>query len=82
MGLRRRSFIFESVYSGNLGFEEMMMFYKKASESEISKMESLLSKNKFEAVFNLLQRVLGVGLMRSGMKTKRSTVARQDTSWV
>lgn len=63
MTLRSRNCILEAVYQGNMGFEEMLTFYRKASDEDIRRMEKLLSKNKFALAWNLLKKVTGIKLM-------------------
>jgi len=50
----------EASYSGNIGFEEMTKFYKKASEEDINKMEKFLNNNDWEGFKKLIKKVLGV----------------------
>lgn len=52
----------EASYPGNLGYSEMMKFYKVATEDEISEMEDLLKRGDFKGVWRLLQRVTGTKL--------------------
>ena len=50
----------EASYSGNIGFEEMTKFYKKASDEDINKMEKFLNNNDWEGFKKLIKKVLGV----------------------
>lgn len=52
----------EAVYAGNIGFEEMVLFYKKADNSEIKNMESFIKKGSWTGVKKLFKKVLGVTL--------------------
>jgi len=54
----------EAAYEGNLGFEEMLRFYKEARPDDIDEMERLLRAGKFKAAWDLLKRVTGVALRK------------------
>lgn len=54
--------IFEAAYEGNLGFVEMMKFYKKASGDDIKRMEVFLDKGAWQKAWDLLKKVTGVAL--------------------
>lgn len=54
--------IYEAAYAANIGFEEMVKFYKKASKSEEAEMEKILRKSDFDAFKKLIAKVLGVKL--------------------
>lgn len=64
MNLRRRSWMGEASYAGNLGFEEMMLFYRKATERQIAEMERLLDSELLDKVYALLRKVTGIDLNR------------------
>ena len=49
----------EAAYPGNIGFEEMIWFYRHASDKEIGKMECLLKEGKNREAWNLLKAVTG-----------------------
>lgn len=53
-------YIDEASYPGNIGFEEMAKFYRKATDEDISKMEKILKKGDWHAFKKLIQKVLGV----------------------
>jgi enolase len=50
----------EASYSGNLGFEEMVKFYDKASDDEINKMEKFLKNDDWDGFKKLIKKVLGI----------------------
>lgn len=52
----------ETAYEGNLGFMEMVKFYKKASDSDKKKMESFLDKGAWKKAWELLKKITGVAL--------------------
>jgi hypothetical protein len=52
----------EAAYKGNMGFEEMMKFYRVASKEDKEKMEKLVKDNNWSAYKILIKRVLGVQL--------------------
>ncbi len=52
----------EEAYDGNLGFQEMVLFYRSADSKDIGKMEKFLRDKKFKSAWNLLKKVTGVAL--------------------
>jgi len=52
----------EAAYPGNVGFEEMVEFYKVASKSEISEMEKLIKKGDWNKFKDLIKKVTGKDL--------------------
>lgn len=50
----------EASYAGNLGFEEMVKFYDKASDDEVGKMEKYLKNDDWDGFKKLIKKVLGV----------------------
>lgn len=52
----------EAAYDGNIGFEEMVMFYQKADKTEITKLEKLIANDDWDSFKDLIQRVTGVRL--------------------
>jgi len=52
----------ETAYPGNLGFEEMVKFFQKASPKDEEEMENILKKNDWNAFKRLIKKVLGVTL--------------------
>ena len=52
----------EAAYPGNMGFEEMVKFYRKASDKEIDQMEEVIRKGDWTEFKALVHKVLGVTL--------------------
>lgn len=52
----------EAAYVGNLGFSEMVAFYKKASKDEEKQMDAAVKKNDYNLFKKLVKAVLGVTL--------------------
>jgi hypothetical protein len=52
----------EAAYAGNIGFQEMVEFYQKATEAQVKKMEALVKKNNWKGVKALFKAILGVEL--------------------
>ena len=52
----------EAAYPGNIGFEEMVEFYKVASKSEISEMEKVIKKGDWNKFKQLVTKVTGKDL--------------------
>jgi hypothetical protein len=52
----------EAAYPGNIGFEEMVEFYKVASKPEISEMEKLIKKGDWNKFKDLIKKVTGKDL--------------------
>lgn len=52
----------EVAYDGNMGFHEMYLFYGKANDSQIDKLEVLIKDKKFRDAWKLVQNVVGVKL--------------------
>ncbi len=54
----------EASYPGNIGFEEMVQFWKKAEKEDLKKMDKLLSKPKpdFNEFKDLIRNVVDVDL--------------------
>jgi hypothetical protein len=55
----------EASYRGNIGFEEMTRFYKKANPKQIKQMEKILDSSDWDAFVQLIQQVLGTRLKKS-----------------
>ena len=55
--------IIEAAYKGNIGFEEMINFYRKATPEEKKKMEEIVKNNNWNAYKKLIKDVLGVSLI-------------------
>lgn len=47
----------EASYQGNLGYSEMLKFYKIASNKDIEEMERLLKAGDYKAAWRFLQKV-------------------------
>ena len=60
--IEREELIREAAYAGNIGFEEMIKFYQKASDEDIKKMEAMIKKKSWNGVKKLFKLVLGVEL--------------------
>ena len=60
--IEREELIKEAAYAGNIGFQEMIQFYQKASEEQIKKMEVMIKKKSWNGVKALFKLVLGVEL--------------------
>lgn len=52
----------EVAYDGNLGFHEMFVFYSKANNSQVTKLEDLIKKKKFKDAWRFVQKVTGMAL--------------------
>lgn len=52
----------EAAYSMNIGFEEMVVFYQKASPSEIKKMEKIIKSENWNGFKKMIKKVLNVDL--------------------
>lgn len=53
----------EASYAGNLGFQEMVKFYRKANSQQEADMERIIEKGDWEEYKKLIQKVLGVRLV-------------------
>lgn len=56
-------YLTELAYKGNVGFSEMVSFYKKATNKEIEEMEVIIQNNNWNDFKNLIKKVLGVNLL-------------------
>lgn len=52
----------ESPYKRNLGFQEMVSFYRRASDEEINLMEKIVSGGDWNGFRALIKKVIGVVL--------------------
>lgn len=52
----------EFAYKGNIGFMELVKFYRKASSKQVKEMESVIGKGDWDAFKVLIDSVLGVKL--------------------
>ena len=60
--IEREETIREAAYAGNIGFEEMVLFYQKANPSQIKKMESMIKRKSWKGVKELFKNILGIEL--------------------
>lgn len=60
--IEKEEIIKEAVYSGNIGFEEMVLFYQKANPAQIKDMESMIKKKSWKGVKRLFKKILGIEL--------------------
>jgi len=72
--MRFRAFtnLSESPYKGNLGFQEMVSFYRSASDEEIDLMEKIISKGNWNGFRALIKKVIGVVLESQGQEIQRN----------
>ena len=72
--MRFRAFtnLSESPYKGNLGFQEMVSFYRSASDEEIDLMEKIISKGNWNGFRALIKKVIGVVLESQGQEIRRN----------
>jgi hypothetical protein len=54
--------ITEAVYHGNLGFMELVQFYKVATPAQKAHLDSLIKQNKLKDGWEFFQSVVGVKL--------------------
>jgi hypothetical protein len=54
--------LWEAAYADNIGFEEMVRFYRKASQKQIEKMERLCKENDWDGFKRLIKLVLSIDL--------------------
>jgi hypothetical protein len=52
----------EASYPGNVGFAEMVQFYRKANDKQIDQMEIIIKNNDWTGFKNLIQKVLHINL--------------------
>ena len=57
--MRFHKFILEASFAGNMGFEEMVLFFQQASDKEISQMEKVVKKADWNAFKKLIKKVTG-----------------------
>ena len=55
----KKHLITEMVYPGNIGFEEMVLFYRKATKKEIKQMEKIVKGNNWKEFKILIRKVIG-----------------------
>ena len=52
----------EAAYPGNIGFEELVEYYRKASKKEVKRIEDLIRKEDWAGFKVQIQKVIGVKL--------------------
>jgi len=62
--------LLESPYKENLGFQEMVSFYRKASDEEIDLMEKIVSRGDWNGFRSLIKKVIGVVLEAQGQEIR------------
>jgi len=60
--MRLRQYIKELSYIGNMGFEEMVQFFRVASKAEIEEMETAIKNDDWMAFKKMIKKVVGVTL--------------------
>jgi len=60
--INQESDMSEASYKYNIGFQEMVDFYQKASPKEVQQMENLIKKDSWHGFKRLIKKVLGVDL--------------------
>ena len=53
----------EAAYHGNLGFQEMVMFYRKANAQQEAEMEKIIKAEDWAGYKKLVKKVLGIDLI-------------------
>lgn len=52
----------EASYVGNIGFEEMVKFYQKASQQDIDGMEEIIKNSDWKKFKKMIKQVIGTVL--------------------
>lgn len=60
--MRLKQYLTELAYPGNLGFQEMIKFYKKASKQDQTKMDKIVKDQDWKEFKKLIKKVLGTSL--------------------
>jgi hypothetical protein len=60
--IKLKKILSEVAYDGNLGFHEMFVFYSKANDWQVQKLEDLILKKKFKDAWRFVQKVTGMAL--------------------
>ena len=60
--INQESDMSEASYKYNIGFQEMVDFYQKASPKVVQQMENLIKKDSWHGFKRLIKKVLGVDL--------------------
>jgi hypothetical protein len=53
----------DAAYPANIGFQEMVLFYQKASKVQIHQMEKIIASNDWNKFKKLIQKVLDISLL-------------------
>ena len=56
--MRFHNFLLEAAYAGNVGFEEMVLFFQNANIKEIDQMNKIVQKEDWNAFKKLVKKVL------------------------
>jgi hypothetical protein len=70
--IRLTELLDEVAYDGNLGFHEMFLFYNKANDSQIDKLEDLIKRKKFKDAWKFVQQITGVKLKGKQFESNNS----------
>lgn len=60
--MRLKQYIRELSYIGNMGFEEMVQFFRIASKAEIEEMENAIKHDDWITFKKMIKKVVGVTL--------------------
>jgi len=71
----------EVAYDGNMGFHEMYLFYGKASDSQVDKLEKLILDKKFREAWKLVQNVVGVKLKGKEFESVSENIEEDLKKW-
>lgn len=74
--------ILEQSYSGNLGFEEMMRFYRVASDLQIAELERVIDREDWDTFRHLIYQVLGIQLESRRFKMDNMSKSQEFLSEV
>jgi hypothetical protein len=61
--VRISNLLLEISYEGNVGFSEVMEFYKIATPEQVSEFEEMLESNDLKNAWEMIQSVTGVRLV-------------------
>ena len=57
--MRLKKHIEEETYAGNIGFEEMVLLYRKADKRQIKLLNTLVKTNNWSNFQKLVEKILG-----------------------
>ena len=60
--MKFKLYLMEKEYAGNVGFHEMVRFYRIATPEEIKQMEKIIKREDWSAYKKLIKKKLGVAL--------------------